>query len=63
VADVVDRWTAPMQDWHKTNWDAALDAVNGRLGLGMVVQDIMGRVVVAKCLMVLGHLDPTILRL
>ena len=28
------------------------------MSLGMVVRDNMGRVVAAKCLMVLGHLDP-----
>lgn len=30
------------------------------MGLGMVVRDHMGRVVAAKCFVVLGHLEPTV---
>lgn len=46
-------WTAP-----KTNWDAALDDHNGRIGLGVMIGDYRGKVFVAKCFSVASHLEP-----
>jgi hypothetical protein len=33
------KWTAPPIGWYKANWDVALDKVQGRMGIGVVVRE------------------------
>lgn len=33
------RWKAPPVDFVKINWDAAVDSVNRRMGIGVIVRD------------------------
>jgi hypothetical protein len=35
--------------WAKANWDVALERKLGRVGLGVVVHDSQGNLLVAKC--------------
>ena len=46
-----DRWIAPAMGWHKANWDAARDITKRRMGLGIVIRDLLGRTYGA------GHCD------
>jgi ribonuclease HI len=52
-------WTAPSQAWLKVNWDAALSQKRSRIGLGAVVRDWMGRLVMASCKTQTGCPDPS----
>jgi hypothetical protein len=45
--------------WHKAIWDAALNQSNGHLGVGNVIRDQMGGVLLAKCMHMRGHMEPT----
>ena len=51
-------WEALQLGWHKVNWDAALGVQSGRMGLGVVIRDHMGRLVAARSLSRQGGLDP-----
>jgi ribonuclease HI len=51
-------WKAPALDWCKGNWDAALDTVSGRMGLGVVFRDSRGKLLVARCVTKKGCLEP-----
>ncbi|KAL5851498.1 hypothetical protein ACOSQ3_006616 [Xanthoceras sorbifolium] len=44
---VQPRWEAPSSGWFKINSDAAVDSVRKRVGLGVVIHDWQGRVVVS----------------
>ncbi|XP_042958050.1 uncharacterized protein LOC122293561 [Carya illinoinensis] len=39
------RWAKPMQNSYKLNWDAAVRAKEGRVGIGVRVRDFQGQVV------------------
>ena len=52
------RWKAPATAWIKTNWDAAVDHQNLRIGFGAVMRNCQGKVVAARCFSIEGHLDP-----
>jgi hypothetical protein len=41
---VESSWQAPVYDWVKANWDAALDGRTGRMGFGVIVKDHNGDV-------------------
>jgi ribonuclease HI/ribosomal protein L37AE/L43A len=51
-------WEAPQLGWHKVNWDAALGVHSGKMGLGVVIRDHMGRLVAARSLSRQGGFDP-----
>jgi hypothetical protein len=40
-------WTKPQPDWLKLNWDAALDKISKRMGIGVVDHDASGGVIAA----------------
>lgn len=40
--------TTPLVGLQKVNWDVAIDKVNGHMGMGVIVQDHEGHVLVAK---------------
>jgi hypothetical protein len=52
-------WKAPPQGWLKANWDAGLDRKNGRVGLGVVIRDHLGKMWAAKSQTRHGFLDPS----
>ncbi|XP_042939421.1 uncharacterized protein LOC122274452 [Carya illinoinensis] len=39
------KWSKPMQNSYKLNWDAAVRAKEGRVGIGVIVRDFQGQVV------------------
>ncbi|XP_042944124.1 uncharacterized protein LOC122278076 [Carya illinoinensis] len=39
------RWAKPMHNSYKFNWDAAVRAKEGRVGIGVIVRDFQGQVV------------------
>ncbi|XP_042962379.1 uncharacterized protein LOC122296642 [Carya illinoinensis] len=39
------RWVKPVQNSYKLNWDAAIRAKEGRVGIGVIVRDYQGQVV------------------
>ncbi|XP_059451224.1 uncharacterized protein LOC132182029 [Corylus avellana] len=53
------RWLAPNRDWYKANWDAAFENSTGRMGIGVVVRDDRGRVVVTLSKPRMGSFEPT----
>jgi ribonuclease HI len=54
-----NRWTALPEGWWKANWDVAIDKISGRIGVGVVVRDDQGQMVIARSLTRMGRLDPT----
>ncbi|XP_018831004.1 uncharacterized protein LOC108998763 [Juglans regia] len=40
-------WQAPPVDWFKINWDGAVDKAKGLIGIGVVIRDSFGQVIVA----------------
>lgn len=54
------QWCPPPSGMHKSNWDAAIDTRNGKLGFGCTVRDIHGTVLVAFCHMVDTVVDPVV---
>lgn len=54
------KWEAPQLGWYKVNWDIALGVHNNKIGLGVVIQDHMGRLVAARCVTRQGRLEPAV---
>jgi hypothetical protein len=52
------RWCAPPVSFVKANWDVALDKHKGRIGVGVVVKDSRGDIIVAKSLTKYGFVEP-----
>ena len=52
-------WKALPLGFLKANWDAGLDSKRGRVGVGVIVRDHLGRVWASKCMVWEGFLDPT----
>jgi ribonuclease HI len=52
-------WKVPPAGWWKANWDVAIGKNSGRVGVGVVVRDSEGQIIVARSLTRLGRLDPT----
>jgi ribonuclease HI len=52
-------WKAPPTDCLKVNWDAGIDRKKGRVGLGVIIRDHLGRVWASKSQTRRGFLDPT----
>jgi ribonuclease HI len=55
---VATRWIAPPLGFLKANWDASIDSKRGRVGVGVVVRDHLGRFWASKCMVREGFLDP-----
>ncbi|XP_059446901.1 uncharacterized protein LOC132178490 [Corylus avellana] len=53
------RWIVPPPGWCKANWDLGLDKQPERFGMGVVVRDQMGDIVIASCTTRPGIPDPT----
>ena len=53
-------WTAAPPGCLKANWDAGFDKQNGRLRLGVTIQDQHGKMWASKCRTKQGFLDSTI---
>jgi hypothetical protein len=51
------RWCAPPLGWYKVTWDMALTNIHGFIGMGVVIRDLKGSLVVARCTTVRGHLN------
>ncbi|XP_041025440.1 uncharacterized protein LOC121265838 [Juglans microcarpa x Juglans regia] len=45
----VNRWIAPPLDMFKANWDAAIDKINSRVGIGVIVRNSEGAVMASLC--------------
>lgn len=39
-----DRWLRPAVDYIKVNWDATINAKNSKMGIGIMIRDVMGEV-------------------
>jgi hypothetical protein len=33
------KWNMPPHGWYKINWDVTIDAINKRMGIGIIVRD------------------------
>lgn len=42
-------WHKPMEGFYKANWDASLDKVERRMGMGIVVRDHKGTLQATLC--------------
>jgi hypothetical protein len=51
-------WQAPPLGWYKINWDVALCQQWGTTGIGAVICDCEGRVIVVHCSVMHSCLDP-----
>lgn len=47
VAPVTSHWTAPRPNWKKLNWDVAIKTYFSKIGIGMILQDCHGMVLVS----------------
>ncbi|XP_059436174.1 uncharacterized protein LOC132169106 [Corylus avellana] len=54
------RWTAPVYNTYKANWDVSVKPVSRHFGVGIIVRDYMGQVCAASCLAFEGRPDPTV---
>jgi ribonuclease HI len=52
------KWFPPPEGKYKVNWDAAVDTVNGRLGIGIIVRNHNGLVIAARSRTKMGCLEP-----
>lgn len=43
---IIQRWRAPEASFIKTNWDAALDEENKKMGIGIIIRDREGEILV-----------------
>lgn len=43
------KWKKPCRDTYKANWSFVINGMNKKLGLGVVVRDAKGEVIVAYC--------------
>ncbi|XP_042962682.1 uncharacterized protein LOC122296954 [Carya illinoinensis] len=57
------RWKAPAKDQVKVNWDAALKIKEGRMGIGVVIRDENGDVMVSLCSQRRNVRDPLVAEL
>ncbi|XP_042974665.1 uncharacterized protein LOC122306301 [Carya illinoinensis] len=57
------RWKAPAKDQVKVNWDAALKIKEGRMGIGVVIRDENGDVMVSLCSQKRNVRDPLVAEL
>lgn len=49
INQVVGRWIKPPEGTMKINWDAAVDSSNGKIGMGIIARDHVGRVIAMAC--------------
>lgn len=54
----VEKWKGPPDGWCKVNWDASFAKSSDRIGLGIIVRDSRGNVLVARSLTRKGLLEP-----
>jgi hypothetical protein len=52
------KWVRPRFGWYKLNWDAAVCGAQGTIGMGAVVRNVEGSMMVARCMVGRGFLDP-----
>jgi hypothetical protein len=52
------KWFPPSEGKYKVNWDAAIDTVNKRLGIGLIVRNHNGLVIAARSQTKMGCLEP-----
>ncbi|XP_042958163.1 uncharacterized protein LOC122293740 [Carya illinoinensis] len=57
------RWKAPAKDQVKVNWDATLNIKEGRMGIGVVIRDENGDVMVSLCSQKRNVQDPLVAEL
>ncbi|KAL5741851.1 hypothetical protein ACOSP7_028583 [Xanthoceras sorbifolium] len=55
-----DKWKVPAADAFKINTDAALDLFNSRVGLGAVIQNEEGHVLISSSLVVQAKFSPEV---
>jgi ribonuclease HI len=53
------KWEAPPHGWYKVNWDVAIDKLQQRVGVGVVIREENGQVVAAMSKTRQGTLEPT----
>lgn len=58
VSNMLVPGLTPPAGWVLVNWDAALDKERGRVGMGVLLQDHTGKMLIAKCLTRRGYLSP-----
>jgi ribonuclease HI len=58
--DRTSGWITPPPGWIVAHWDAAIDGVRGRLGLGVVLRDREGRFIAGRSLTRQGHVDAVV---
>jgi hypothetical protein len=51
-------WRAPIEGWHKANWDVAIDKSNARVGIKVVLRDERWIVIAVMCKTRMGVLEP-----
>lgn len=56
---IQSRWKNPPPDSYKVNWDAALNSKEKRTGIGVIIQDNLGRVFAAQSKTIYALYDPT----
>ncbi|XP_059436609.1 uncharacterized protein LOC132169617 [Corylus avellana] len=57
VSTHLKAWLAPTQGWYKANWDVAIDKLNERVGIGVVLRDEKGQVIATMCKTRMGILE------
>ncbi|KAH7565686.1 hypothetical protein JRO89_XS08G0000300 [Xanthoceras sorbifolium] len=55
---VIVRWIPPIEGFSKLNFDVAIDLQNGRVGLGVVIRDQLGKVLLSSSSVIEGDFDP-----
>ncbi|GLT72323.1 hypothetical protein SLA2020_442690 [Shorea laevis] len=60
VLQTATPWKKPVVGVVKTNWDAAIDTLNNRMGVGVIIRDEAGDVVPSMCVVVPYILDPAV---
>jgi ribonuclease HI len=60
ITRVPTKWQFPPPGLYKVNWDAAIDSLNKRMGMGIIVRDCAGQVIAAKSQTVFFLQDPVI---
>ena len=59
ILDRVNKWLAPSQGWYRANWDVAIDNSKARVGMGVILRDERGQVLVAMSKTRNGTLEPS----
>jgi ribonuclease HI len=53
------QWLTSLDGWVLVNWDAALNKDRGQIGIGVLLRDHIGKMIIAKSLIQRGYLSPT----